>query len=1015
MSGNNSSLGSMPQSYRALCFAQGISLLAANRTSEAITAFQNALRETGFGVSVAEILVQLANAYTQAGKQEDAFRTLLYAANIQPDCATECYRLAQNLNLAQLGTQLWPELKAEQLPIWIKMFRKSGQQMEAILLAARIAAAAGEHTQALELLKESATRIDSNPSASTEIAKQLDKVSDALTRAGKFDFADEALQLAITLEPADSSRRLTLMDVLYRKSFLQESPFVNSTDIARSILLWREALERGAPSDNEAWTWGTRACINEQLVRLPDCDRWKLGWEAVAHCERGLVTQPEETWHWINLARWYRFLGLPACEDSATKTLLELDREDTGTSALEERIIFLSNTERFDEMAPLIERWRRLDPSTWLFGVEGFAYLHQGNNRKAISLANKLLADQPDALWCRELRAVACRRMGKTAEAVADYEHVRQRAERDDLNNRLTFARALSNLAWIQLNVSADASRVPTDMKVSGTHNENLEKAIEVAENYRNQYALPTEGMLRIDLGFLYLVQGNIEKGKALIEEGIKVEGHFRELDELFRFEIQWYSKAIRSVAHGDAVLKILNAPDHGIKDLVKQRLTEISSQRLSPEDELQEMLSRFGTNGADKWLYVATQAGIARLRKPEQPVEAAEIYKLIRNNEPESIGLGHAALVSLNRAAMEEGNRLTNSEPNEATAIYEQVLFTTPSEEIANDAQAALTLLTLVRGEQDHSNPQSSVALSSPPGSALFTRIDEWFSTSQKSDSPYWPIATPIALEIGNGMVPEDTGENWVWRKTYIPEMRDRIQAKTGVLVPGVSGRGSSNPDPYFYAIEINGIRHPSHCGSAPPDEPEPLVYVMRHLESAILYRIEEFITAEDALKILEKWGEVPRNKEIATASLSSLCEQVHFSRLLRALVRDGVPLVAGDLILEALRRTPITSVSLPILVRSIRQQMRDCLPGNAANMSKINLSTEWETMLAECSYSLKSTLDSKNVHDLIQYVRSLNDGHQTEPFTLIVQNASAAPLVRRLLRYELPHVAVLAQEEAT
>ena len=376
----------------------------------------------------------------------------------------------------------------------------------------------------------------------------------------------------------------------------------------------------------------------------------------------------------------------------------------------------------------------------------------RGNNRKAVSLAGKYLADQPDAKWCRETRATAYRRMGKTAEAAADYEYILRHVKLNDIEGQGSMARASFHLGFAEGQV---------------------DRAIEIAEDYLNKYALPTEGMARIDLGFSYLIRGDLEKGGALIEEGVRAERNCHEVDELSRFELPWFEKALRSRLKRKALVQILNKSKRGIKASLNKRIPGIPSQKMTAEDELREMLAKFGSSSADGWLYIAAQAGIARLRTRERPQEAAEIYKSIQEHEPESFGLARAGLACL--------------------------------------------------AQRNAENVDRSVASSEPDGDALLARIDEFFDAAQGEGSGYLPVSTPIAFAIGSSMVPEDTGENWILRKTYVPTMRAHIQSQTGVLVPGVRIRGSSSDDANFYSIALLGIERPHYRGSVPAGEPEP------------------------------------------------------------------------------------------------------------------------------------------------------------------------------------------------
>ena len=170
--------------------------------------------------------------------------------------------------------------------------------------------------------------------------------------------AVEALRLANELRPDHVPTYWSLVEAWRVKSSKSEPPYVSEADIRESLEVWKKGVIWRLPDIGDSWAYLTRAIVNEQLARLPGVDRWTLGWEALCYCERALVLSPADALRYTYLARWYRFLGLEACEDEATAEGLKHDPDDL--QVIDERMVCLANAGRYEEVAP----WAALgDPS----------------------------------------------------------------------------------------------------------------------------------------------------------------------------------------------------------------------------------------------------------------------------------------------------------------------------------------------------------------------------------------------------------------------------------------------------------------------------------------------------------------------------------------------------------------------------------------------------------------------------------------------------------------------------
>src|SRR5262249_44049749 len=167
--------------------------------------------------------------------------------------------------------------------------------------------------------------------------------------------------------------------------------------------------------------------------------------------------------------------------------------------------------------------------------------------------------------------------------------------------------------------------------------------------------------------------------------------------------------------------------------------------------------------------------------------------------------------------------------------------------------------------------------------------------------------VATPIALELGTKLVPEDAGDDWSLLTSQLPTMRNRVREKTGVRVPGVRVwlnetdwmsdcyrilldeipvvLGTVNPGKRYTpaspaALERIGIPAEAVEEAANPVNGEPgcwvapdhwkrieengvelwadlLEFVTRNLEAVLLANLASFVGVQEVDNLIEEWGD--------------------------------------------------------------------------------------------------------------------------------------------------------------
>ena len=333
-----------------------------------------------------------------------------------------------------------------------------------------------------------------------------------------------------------------------------------------------------------------------------------------------------------------------------------------------------------------------------------------------------------------------------------------------------------------------------------------------------------------------------------------------------------------------------------------------------------------------------------------------------------------------------------------------------------------------------------------------LLGRLDELFglSTTPSIEAGNILVVTPVAVEVGDAIVPfvdsRQDGDEFLY--DLIPAMRERILTQTGVKVPGVRMRGTTQLGPTEYLMEIDEVPMPrdtlnpaaSHLIRAvtsdrlPPDEglgdfhprtgetglwlvvedahadraerddklSAPLCLIHR-IESVLRHKLATYLGTQDVADLLEGWKEA--DADLVASVVSDELARLRLTWLLRSLVRESVPITEWRSLLTAVREAGGTLVSLYELTRATRLRLREALPGNQAGRKRIRVPVEYQAAL------LAPTPDPRSKHDFGSWLRE--QLALTGPWMTLVASSEARPIVSALARTEEPIVGVLSSDE--
>jgi tetratricopeptide (TPR) repeat protein len=352
----------------------------------------------------------------------------------------------------------------------------------------------------------------------------------------------------------------------------------------------------------------------------------------------------------------------------------------------------------------------------------------------------------------------------------------------------------------------------------------------------------------------------------------------------------------------------------------------------------------------------------------------------------------------------------------------------------------------------------------------AIFGYLEDFYQLEVEQSN--FPTVLPVILEIGQSLIPEDTSvERWFLFTELIPNMRARIKEEMGVSTTGIRVRGlntpsSPSPSYEYYRILLdevlitegrvyldrkfcpNSMEEIKSAGIAieelSPEEntraglkgnwipvgssgqavehglelwDEPLTYVIQHLQSVLRRNLADFLGVEEVEALIKAWGEEEGGASLIEAALHDQASRLRLVAVLRALVKEDVPITRWQEILEAFQSAELKGNDLSEIVRAVRLRLKDSLPGNKPDVRRCELPLKWEEEIPAKWLRRENgqaffTAPPAETHALLMDIRSLVDTYNGR-FALVTRSSELRPFIRRLIEFEFPDLMALSREE--
>ncbi|SFN88309.1 hypothetical protein SAMN05660359_00416 [Geodermatophilus obscurus] len=765
-----------------------------------------------------------------------------------------------------------------------------------------------------------------------------------------------------------------------------------SEELLRSA---RAALDTGfalgSPDPDTSWALVSSAVVSSQLDD---------GADPFLLVERALLLDPHSVRAEAFLVKLLRDRGHPleaveAVEAVGRAALAEVDDDLLPTQV----VLALMDLGRYDEAAGIVEDRLGSRPGTAeLLLLRAVLRLRQGDPRGALEALGEPSGDD-----------VATALLRGTCHGVLGERDAERRCFQAVLDGRPD---AIAE-AWADYRLG------------------HLDRAVElfgvlVAET--PEVARLAE--IELDLGLVLLVRGDaryddLAVGRARLSGAVTRANHVDDLVHLLTCDVPLVREGCRTRADGPAVAEALTDFDRR----ARQRIAELRRQRRPASDTAvrlaaarraatagrhTEALDRYAAvladGGPEETVRALLAAAEAVVRDGDRRWEAGEAGPAVHLWSRAAAGTGALPEADDLRSRARARSALAALRPDAAPADVARVLAGTDTDALDEalavfardlaDAWGTLDLLRRALPADDRSAPVPALHLA-----PLYrTRRADAFDVTRQA------FAGAVSLSLGALRTALDPAGF----QAGIAALRDALAADLGVRLPGVR----VVTDPEAAAGTARFLVYDQCVGetTVPQDAADPVAVVLEGFEAFLRENMFRWVTADDVDLWAEGWDVTPTDGAEEPWLPTEPLARYRLARVLRMLLREGVPVRDRAAILTGFREAEERDRTTPVdALGCVRPLLHPTTRGPTAGAPS-DVPGSLQDRVAEglvtghgAAWQLPRTRAGRLVRDLRDWRATLPPG----PVAVRVRDERVRLVLWRLLAADRPRVYVLAESE--
>jgi tetratricopeptide (TPR) repeat protein len=231
---------------------------------------------------------------------------------------------------------------------------------------------------------------------------------------------------------------------------------------------------------------------------------------------------------------------------------------------------------------------------------------------------------------------------------------------------------------------------------------------------------------------------------------------------------------------------------------------------------------------------------------------------------------------------------------------------------------------------------------------------LDDAYRThsSDVDSSATFPLTNAVVLSLGTSLMPGDTDDPSPLRRTLLPQIRNDIEQEYGIRVPGIRLRKDATLAPTGFEVLLDGVTvregEIPEARSSPVEAP-PLDDAVAGLKDALIGNLARLLGPDD----LATWAapSAPATPEdgVVQVALSDAETRLRIQRVLRLLLREGVPVTDRHAVLAAIATAVTDGADTVTALRNARLRLARALPGTGPGPRPEQLPAALESAVAQ------------------------------------------------------------------
>jgi tetratricopeptide (TPR) repeat protein len=274
-----------------------------------------------------------------------------------------------------------------------------------------------------------------------------------------------------------------------------------------------------------------------------------------------------------------------------------------------------------------------------------------------------------------------------------------------------------------------------------------------------------------------------------------------------------------------------------------------------------------------------------------------------------------------------------------------------------------------------------------------------------------------PLVMEVDTEKV-----ESWQ------PDLLDRLEREglaeiqavvdetTGFAPPEMRIHAAPNLEPHLYSVVIDGIP----VADGPPESTfgEPYRDIVSHVAEVVTRQLENFVDATSVVRLVARWaGAEPERLALSKRVLADSDSVWRLAEVLRALLREGVPLHELGTILAVVARDGPGTADTHDLIEKVRQPLARVIANTARGRHRIELPEEALQMIVAGIRAENGerflAMPIPQAYEVRQAIQNALGASTALMCVAVVPDASMRPFVREMVAECCPELLVLTPNE--